>query len=97
MKGTMRTARFSPVGKALWLHMQGHEPCISMSNLQWMLEENGSFPTTRTSISNYLHGRYTMPPEFVNAVVDTLDLSEEEEVALHWLYFRGSPTTRKGE
>jgi hypothetical protein len=78
----------SPVGQAIWLHMQRHNPPYNRSSLARKLTENGTFPITAASVSNYL-GREHPPPEFINAVVHTLDLSPHQEAELHMLFFRG--------
>jgi hypothetical protein len=83
----------SPVGQAIWLHMQRHNPPYNRSSLARKLTENGTYPITAASVSNYL-GREHPPPEFLNAVVHTLDLGPQQEAELHMLFFRGKPYRR---
>jgi hypothetical protein len=78
----------SAVGERIWLYMQEHEPPYNRSTLSRRWKREGTFPVTPQAISNYLYRKHP-PPDFVNAIVRTFDLSREQEVELHWLYFHG--------
>ena len=84
-----RQTRMSPIGKAIWLIMQKHEPPYSGRALARSLSKDGTFPITPQSVSNYLRREHP-PPKFVNAVVEKFNLSLEEERELHELYFHPS-------
>jgi hypothetical protein len=82
------TATMSPIGREIWLHMQRQSPPYNRSSLARELTEDGTYPITSASISDYLYREHP-PPKFVNAVARTFGLSPEEEAELHWLYFYG--------
>jgi hypothetical protein len=81
------TKEMSAVGKKLWVHMQDKGP-YNQRAFARMLDRRGILKTTHQSISNWLHKEYPAP-YFVNAVVEALDLSPEEEIDLHYTYFYG--------
>ena len=85
----------SAVGKKMWVHMQDKGP-YNMRAFARMLERRGILKTTHQSISKWLHSDRPAP-YFVNAVVKALDLSEQEEMDLHYTYFYGEalPTERQ--
>lgn len=68
--------------------MQGTTPPFNRKSLANALRQSGAYPTSPQSISNYLY-RDHPPVGFINAMVDMLHLSEDDEAELHWLYFRG--------
>lgn len=78
----------SAVGKRIWMHMQAKEPAFNRKALAGVLTRSGTYPTSSQSITNYLR-RPHPPADFVNAVIDTLGLSKQDELELRELYFRG--------
>ena len=87
--------QMSAVGKKLWLHMQDRGP-YNMRAFARMLKRRGILETSHQAISKWLHSDRPAP-YFVNAVVQALDLTEQEEIDLHYLYFYGEalPTERQ--
>lgn len=81
----------SVVGHKVWMHMQGHYPRYSQKALSKDMKETGVFVISPQSISNYLRKEHP-PIDFLTAVIDFLNLSEEDEDELRALYFRGSST-----
>lgn len=79
----------SAIGKKLWLYMQDKGP-YNQRAFARMLKRRNILNTTHQSISSWLHKDHPAP-YFVNAVVEALDLTEKEEIDLHYMYFYGEP------
>ena len=79
--------KMSAVGTRLWLHMQEKGP-YNRRAFARHLTNTKIYPTNHQNISNWL-AREHPPTEFVNAVVRALNLSREEEIELHDIYFKG--------
>lgn len=79
----------SAIGKKVWLHMQEKGP-YNQRAFARMLKRREILSTTHQAISGWLHKKHPAP-YFINAVVQALDLSREEEIDLHYTYFYGEP------
>ncbi len=84
----------SAIGKKLWLYMQERGP-YNQRAFARMLKRRGILNTTHQSISAWLH-KDQPATYFINALVEALELNEQEEIDLHYMYFYGEPRPSTG-
>lgn len=78
----------SVVGHKVWLHMQDKGPYNKRAFARF-LKRRGVLNTTHQSISGWLR-KENPPAYFINAVIESLELSENEKNELYRLYFEGT-------